>query len=344
MPALLTPQLFIRLGTGYNPRMLKTAILLFLALIIILVIIFLLGPRVKVETGLEPAELPDDLDAYLASSESVYDDIVPGAEKGIIWAGEPGQKTPLSIIYLHGFSATRQETAPLADEVAQALGANLYYDRFTGHGRPGEALAEATVNDWLNDAYKALQIGRQIGDEVIVIGTSTGGTAATWLVAQPQAADIHALLLLSPNFAPVDPASRILTWPWGEQLATLFVGHNRSWEPSNELHGKYWTNSYPTKALLPMMGLVELVQDTDLADVETPLLLIYSPNDQVVSPAASEETFDRYGAAHKKLLPVEQSDDVNDHVIAGDIMSPGTTAVVRDNILSYLGALRNSRQ
>jgi hypothetical protein len=37
---------------------------------------------------------------------------VPGAEKKIIWAGEAAQKTPLSIVYLHGFSATRQERAP----------------------------------------------------------------------------------------------------------------------------------------------------------------------------------------------------------------------------------------
>jgi len=123
----------------------KTVLLVLLGLVFLLLVVFLLGPRVAIETNLQPVSLPDDLDAYLASSEAAYDDIVPGTEKKIIWAGEAGEKTPLSIVYLHGFSATRQETAPLAEELAAELGANLYYDHFTGHGRSGEALAGAAV-------------------------------------------------------------------------------------------------------------------------------------------------------------------------------------------------------
>ncbi len=313
--------------------------LVLLLLILILTILFLIGPRVEVGTSLRPVELPEDLDQYLETSEASFLDIIPDTEKTIIWAGETGQKTPLSIIYLHGFSATRQETAPLADELAAELGANLYYDRFTGHGRSGEALAEATVNDWLNDANEALEIGRRLGNEVIILAASTGGSAAAWLVAQPGNEDVHALVLISPNFEPVNSASKILTLPWGEQLANLVVGRERSWEPSNELHGRYWTNSYPTKTLLPMMGLVELAQNTDLHNVNTPLLLIYSPNDEVVSPSASEAAFDRYGAQEKEILAIEQSDDISNHVIAGDIKSPGTTAEIRDAILSFLDAL-----
>jgi esterase/lipase len=291
---------------------------------------------VDIDTTLVEPDLPDDLDQYLHTSESAFEDIVPGAEKGIIWAGEVGQKTPLSVIYLHGFSATRQETAPLSDEIAAELGANLYYDRFTGHGRSGEALAEATVNDWLNDAYEALEIGRRLGDQVIIIATSTGGSAATWLVAQPEAQDVHSLILISPNFAPVNKASQILTMPWGEQLTNLLVGEHRTWEPSNELHDIYWTNSYPSRALLPMQGLVALAQATNIEELQTPLLLVYSTQDSVVSPAASEAIFQRYGAPAKQLVAIENSDDENNHVIAGDIMSPGTTTEVREHILQFV--------
>ncbi|MCA9929941.1 MAG: hypothetical protein KC419_15765, partial [Anaerolineales bacterium] len=69
-------------------------------ILLLLVIVFLAGPRVAVDTSLRPVTLPADLDAYLAEQEARYNDITPGAEKTIIWAGEPGQKTPLSIIYL----------------------------------------------------------------------------------------------------------------------------------------------------------------------------------------------------------------------------------------------------
>ena len=313
--------------------------LILILLILFLAILIQIGPRIEIDSTLQPVDLPEDLDQHLATSEAAYSDLIPGTEKTIIWAGEPGQKTPLSIIYLHGFSATRQETAPLAEEVAAHLGANLYYNRFKGHGRSGEALAEATVNDWLNDANEALEIGRRLGDKVIILATSTGGSAATWLVAQPENEDVHALVLISPNFEPANSTSKILSWPWGEQLANLIIGRERSWEPSNELHGRYWTNSYPTKALLPMMGLVELAQTADIQNVHTPLMLVYSPNDQVVSPAASEAAFTRYGAPNKEILAIEQSDNPSNHVIAGNIRSPGTNAEIRDAIISFLESL-----
>lgn len=97
--------------------MARTIIGVPLLLLTIIAIALLAGPRVDFDTTLEPVQLPADLDAYLAQSEAQFDDIVPGAEKTIVWSGEPGQKTPLSVIYLHGFSATRQEIAPLPEEL-----------------------------------------------------------------------------------------------------------------------------------------------------------------------------------------------------------------------------------
>jgi pimeloyl-ACP methyl ester carboxylesterase len=242
--------------------------------IVIVVVVFLAGPRVKVDTTLRPFPLPDDLDTYLAESENRFDDIRPNTEKTIIWAGQPGQKTAVSIIYLHGFSATRQETAPLSDKLAAELGANLFYTRFTGHGRIGRALAEATVNDWLNDTMEALAIGRRLGERVIVIGVSTGATAATWLAAQPDLDDVLAFIFISPNYGPYDRSADILAWPWGEQIAIALIGPERNWEPSNEAHGRYWTLRYPTKALLPMIGLVKLTRQTDLSRIIRPILVI----------------------------------------------------------------------
>lgn len=314
----------------------KILIWVLLILLAIIAVALLAGPRVGVDTSLQAVQLPEDLDAYLHQSEAQFDDIVPGTEKSIIWAGEARQKTPLSIVYLHGFSATRQETAPLADELAAELGANLYYDRLTGHGRSGEALAEASVNDWLNDANEALQIGRRLGEEVIVIGTSTGGTAAAWLAAEADTDNVRAFVLISPNFAPQNRQSEILTWIWGEQIAKALIGEERSWQPSNEMHARYWTESYPTEALLPMMALVKLARGSDLETATTPLLVIYSPDDEVVNHKFTEEAFERYGALQKETTLVHDSADPSNHVIAGDILSPNTTADVRQAILSFL--------
>lgn len=308
----------------------------FVFVFIVIVVVFLAGPRVKIETTLRPFPLPNDLDQYLAESEGRFDDIVPNAEKTIIWAGQPGQKTAVSIIYLHGFSATRQETAPLSDKLAAALGANLFYTRFTGHGRTGSALAEATVNDWLNDTMEALAIGRRIGEKVIVIGVSTGATAATWLAAQPNLDDVLAFVLISPNYAPFDRSAAILTWPWGEQIATAVIGPERDWEPSSEAHGRYWTLNYPTKALLPMMGLVKLVNRTNLSRITRPVLVIYSPQDEVINPRRVETTFARMSRAAKQIIAVTRNEGESNHVLAGDITAPDKTDEIMQMILTFI--------
>ena len=94
------------------------------------------------------------------------------------------------------------------------MGANLFYTRLTGHGRDGYAMATATVRDWQNDGMEAVAIGRRLGRKIILVGTSTGGTLATWLAAQPSVAPmIHRLILLSPNFFPKNPMAAAALWP-----------------------------------------------------------------------------------------------------------------------------------
>lgn len=307
-----------------------------IAFVVVAITVFWVGPRVKIDTALRPFTLPDDLDTYLAESEGRFDDIVPNTEKTIVWAGRPGQKTAVSIIYLHGFSATRQETAPLSDKLAAELGANLFYTRFTGHGRTGQAMAEATVNDWLNDTMEALAIGRRLGERVIVIGVSTGAAAATWLAAQPNLDDVLAFVLISPNYAPYDRSAAILTLPWGEQIATAVIGPERDWEPSSEAHGRYWTLHYPTKALLPMMGLVKLVGQTELSRIIRPVLVIYSPQDEVIDPRRVETTFARMSRADKQIIPVTRDEGESNHVLAGDITAPDKTDEIMQMILDFI--------
>lgn len=309
-------------------------------LIPLLLLFILLGPRPKKDTTVYPVTLPDDLDDYLAAREATVPGITPGAEKAIVWAGQPGAKTPLSIVYLHGFSATRQETAPLSETIAAELGANLFATRLTGHGLDGEALGRATVRDWCQDAMEALAIGRRLGDKVIIVAVSTGATIATWLAAQPEAqAHLAALIFVSPNFGIKDPASEIFGLPWGKQIARLIVGPELKSEPGSDAAARYWTHRYPIDALLPVLGMLQVVRRLPLKAVTTPTLVIYSPQDQVVNPQRTLRTFEQLGAAPKRLIPLYDAGGVNHHVIAGDIVSPDTTAAVRDHALSFIRSL-----
>lgn len=298
-----------------------------------------LGPRATVTPRLAPTAVPADparLDSFLAAAEADVPALRPGTEKTIVWAGAPGQPTDVAVVYLHGFSATRQETAPLADSVAARLGANLYYARLAGHGQDAEALGRATANDWLADAHEALGIGRRLGRRVVLIGTSTGGTLATWLAVQDTLAAPAALVLISPNFAPKDPNAGLLLWPWGRLIARAAVGPYRAWRPHNPAQARYWTTRYRTEALLSMMGLVDLVARADLGALRTPVLVLYDPADRVVDAEATEARFAGMGAPHKRLVRVVGTGDPSHHVLAGAVLSPQTTPALTDTIVAFV--------
>jgi esterase/lipase len=303
-------------------------------------ILFLAGPIPTVEVRLKPIDLPADLDRYLAESEAQFSDLIPDTEKTIIWANAAKTKTPLALIYLHGFTATRQEAAPLCDIIAARLGANLFYTRLTGHGRSGQALGQATANDWLNDTIEAVEIGKRLGDQVIVIGSSTGATLAIWQAQQANNEAVLAYILMSPNFKLKDWSGEILTWPWAEQLIPVIVGPEYGWQPLNPKHAYYWTEKYPSPALLQMMALVKFVRESPLEQIKKPLLVIYSPNDKIVDPQATERLFPRFGSAVKKLVARPESENPEHHVLAGDVLAPGDTEAIADIMMQFIAQVQ----
>jgi alpha-beta hydrolase superfamily lysophospholipase len=153
-------------------------------------------------------QLDADLDGYLSATEhaiNAHTPIIPNTEKRIRWFQAGSQsKTAFSIVYLHGFSATRQEIAPVLALVADGLEANLFETRLAGHGLGTNALVGVQAEDWLDDAAEALQIGAAIGERVIVMGTSTGATLALAIVDHPSFDRVSSLVLISPNFGPRD--------------------------------------------------------------------------------------------------------------------------------------------
>ncbi|MDA8646137.1 lysophospholipase [Porticoccaceae bacterium] len=313
-----------------------TVLRLIISVVLLIIVVAAMGPRVDMSVDLIPVDLSVDLDKYLDESESQFPDIVEGTEKTIIWANTPGEKTDIAIVSIHGFSATRQELSPLADHVASALRANLFYTRLAGHGRGGRGMTDGSINGWANDANEAMAIGRQLGEKVVLFGNSTGSTLATWLALQKENSDIAALVLIAPNYYSADSATDMFLWPWGKQLAQVLIGKTRSWTSDNPLHEKYWANHYATSSLLPVMGLVKLVDDSELSQIKTPALMIYSSRDQTISPAAVESTFPRFGSREKELVEFSETEDSSYHILAGDLMSPSSTEAVAEIINDFL--------
>lgn len=299
-----------------------------------------LGPRVATDTTVtfDPAAIGDDPEAYLARVELQVQGIRDGLQKEIIWAS-PVQKTktPLSIVYVHGFSASKGEVRPLPDKIAAALNANLFYTRLTGHGQDGAAMISGSVNNWVNDYAEAIAIGRLIGDRVVVIATSTGGSLATWAAAQPKINnDVAAMVLISPNYGVQAAGAWFLTKSWGKQIAEIIVGKERSVNARNELQHQLWTTRYPSRALLPMAATMELGANVPIETIKVPTLFIFSDADKVVRSDLTRNIAARWGAPYE-LLTVEESGDPSNHVIAGDATSPSTTQKIADQTIAWLG-------
>jgi len=294
-------------------------------------------PSPEVPNVAAPPTDPLQLVDWLAQEEARFEDLVPGTEKHIQWAHpEAPGKTELAVVYLHGFSATRQEVTPLCEELGRRLHANVYFPRLAGHGRSDDAMAEATLEAWKADAREAWSIGRTLGERVLLVSTSTGGTLATWLATTVPQSEISALVLMSPNFFPRDGTARLLTWPGRRLLLKVATGDTREWEPHNDGQATYWTWRYPSTALLPMMELVRLVERTDVSTITAPALLITSPNDEVINPETAQARFADFGSTRRATWLVDAVGDPSNHVLAGDILSPDDTAPTLERILAFV--------
>src|SRR5690606_18557665 len=182
--------------------MLKNFLVGTLSFAIILAVIYLLGPREKLQElngNYPPVPIEaNELEAYVSQKEDTVKGLKPNNAARIIWADSLNKgKTPYSIVYIHGFGASPMEGDPVHRKLAEHFGANLYLARLSEHGiKRNNALRYLTAEKLVADAREAYMIGKSLGDKVIVVGTSMGGALSLILAAERS--DIHSVLLYSP--------------------------------------------------------------------------------------------------------------------------------------------------
>ncbi len=266
------------------------------------------------------------LESDLATSEARIPNLRPDCAKEVVWADAPAVQTDLSIVYVHGFSATKHEIRPVPDQIATALGANVFYTRLDGHGQNGAAMGDATAAAWRDTTREALKIGRLIGKRVIVMGCSTGCPLLHDAVAE-NGADIAAILHVSPNFGIRHPmAKTLLRLPFVRRWGPIVMGRERSFDPISAAHRAYWTTKYPTKAVFAMDDAVRAAWRADAGAITMPTLMWFSEKDRVVDPKETHRMASKISGPvtlHSPILSAQ--DDVNSHVILGDVFSPNQT-------------------
>lgn len=308
--------------------MLKKGLFVLLWLILIGLITFICGPKVKFEAVSPDIPVLDyrlsDLDSLIRLKESKIANIKPDNHARIVWANDSLRgKTPISVVYLHGFTASQEEGDPLHENFAKRYGMNLYLPRLADHGiRDTNAMKGLAPSNLVESAAEAVAIGKMLGDEVILMSCSTGGTLSAYLAAHHE---FKALIMYSPNIDIFDPMSDALMWPWGKQIADKVLGGDiRTTGCRKPEECQYWSEKHHTDGLFALQGLLEQTMTKDIfKKIEEPIFMGYYFKDRVhqdstVSVEAMQEFFGQV-ATNDSLKRKVAFPDAGSHVISSRI-------------------------
>jgi len=298
-------------------------------ILLLLIIVYFLGPQPARPTYAKELPTipsgPGELEKYIADKEAKHR-IKPENEARILWLHDSlKEKTEYSVVYLHGFSASQEEGDPLHFEFAQKFGCNLFLSRLSDHGiDTTEPLASFTAERLWNSAKEAYVIGKQLGNKVILMATSTGGTVALKLATEYP--DIAGLILLSPNVAINDRNAWLLNNHWGLQIARIIKGKYNYSSDTTALYAQYWNNKYRMEAAVQLEELLETtMKESVFKKVTQPLLLLYyykdeANQDKVVKVSAMKRMFSQVSTPPqlKREIAIPNA---GDHVIGSWIKS-----------------------
>ena len=306
------------------------------AIIVVLGIIYLVGPKVP-EAKLSPvlptvtSDLPA-LELEIKRLEDAVPNLKEDNEARIIWAdSSKKQKTTYSIVYIHGFGASWAEGDPVHTDLAKRYGANLYLSRMHDAGiSDTNALQDLTPANFMAGAKRALAIGKVLGDSVIVIGTSAGGLLTVYLAATHP--EIKGVVLYSPCMEVGNSSLKLITRPWGKQILHKVIGEYNTSRDTIPDRAQFWLQGYHTNGLIALQQMIDAVSRKDVfAKVKMPIFVGYyykneEEQDKVVSVKAIEKMFPELGTPDDQKV-LKAFPESGDHVIASRLRSKDVKGV-----------------
>lgn len=235
-------------------HMIGQVILLLVAAILSTLAVLWLLPLPRFESHPQPVQ---DYAQALARVEQLQgrdsDDLYPECRSLLLTHGRQTQK---AIVLLHGITSCPALYSTLS-RIFYELGYNVLVPRLPHHGQADpmtEEVAKLTAEELAVSADEAVDIAAGLGQEVTVVGFSTGGTMAAWLVQERP--EVDQIVLISPFISPkgypawmIRPLSRILLllpnqfWWWDSTQKDQAPGP------------RYGYDRYPTHAMAQIMRL-----------------------------------------------------------------------------------------
>lgn len=304
------------------------------------------------------SDIPDDttkLDAFIKARESQFD-LKEGTQAQIIWNGTDKQrKTKLSIVYLHGFRASHPEGNPVHKTIAQSFGYNLYLSRMEEHGiKTQYPLLNLTEEKMLQSARFAIEIGKRLGEKVILMGTSTGASLALYLASQTAYREcISSLILYSPLIRFYGISNNILANTLGRKILQFIPGNKYLITSKNSTYAEdqIWNKNYAMAGAIALGSFVEHQMKNSLFEkVDHPAFVGYyyknkHEQDKVVSVRAIKKMIQNIGT-RTDLLKITNFPDAKSHVICNSLLSKAVNDVIGNTkkFLKMLGSHEHSKK
>ena len=307
---------------------------------ITLVVLYRIGPRLIGQASDDKLPLVqyeiNSVERYVNEHEAQFE-IKENNEARIVWADSAKQKTEYVLLYLHGFSASWYEGFPVNMAFADSLSCNAYYARLAEHGLKDELpLLNMTPKRLYDSAKEALLIAHTLGEKVIIMSSSTGGTLSLMLAADyPDLVD--ALIMYSPNIRIKQKAAQLLANPWGLKIAKLSAGGEMRHVEGSDLTNRYWYLDYRIEAMVYLQQLInERMDKSTFEQVNCPTFLGYyykdeKHQDDVVSVEALLKMYEMLGSNKKTAIAFPEA---GQHTIA--FVEAGSTDKVLEESLAFI--------
>ncbi len=308
--------------------MIKAFLKWVLIVLTLLTTVYLLGPQPEYPMySCEPMYLNvqlENIDQYIADKESKIVDLKSDNEANIVWYGDTIRKTEYALVYLHGFSASHEEGNPIHRDFAARYGMNLFLSRLHDHGRSSTGtFKDLTPKALIESAKEAIAIGGVIGEKVILMSCSTGGTYSIMLA--PDDPRVHSLIMYSPNIALRDPAAFLITYPWGKQLLQSQLGGDHHKINYSTTASQYWNAEYHIDGIIALQSLIDDgMQDVFFKEIDKPVFVgCYYKDEKHQDPIVSVDKMIDFmekattESAKKRLIKFP---DAGKHVFTSHIM------------------------
>lgn len=310
----------------------KKALYILLSVLVVLTVVYFAGPKPpKPVMGNEFPAIQGDLvqlEKWITDREQTLK-TKPDNEARFLWANDSVKgKTKYVLLYLHGFSASWFEGSPVNVDFARHFGCNAYFPRLASHGLiTPDALLDMTPDRLWESVKEALMVAGQLGEKVVIMSTSTGGTLSLKLAAEfPE--KITGLILFSPNVEINNSVAWLLSKPWGLQLARKSAGGNyRITNPDSTAKDcQYWYCKYRLEGIVYLQQLLEATMKEEVfKKVTVPVFLGYYYRDEkhqdpTVRVDAALKMFDQLGTPADVKVKMAFP-EAGDHCIASSMYS-----------------------